>query len=124
MIDESKIVYRNYGLADIFPDGTIELNKHLNDYPKLKKALLMHEANHTNNQKFNRQDLMHDLTSLNQFSIFDMMKFMIRHPLSMVQILPVYWTKTGGWSYDEVSALYWGILSFVVIAGVSIGFLI
>ncbi len=123
-MNENKIIYRNYGIADRFPDGTIELNKHLNDYPKLKKSLLMHEARHTNNQKMNRTDLMNDLTSLNQLNMIEMVKFMVRHPFSIVQIFPIYWTKTGGWSYDEVSILYWGLLSVVIIIALSIGFLI
>ncbi len=123
-MDETKIVYRNYGIADRFEDGTIELNKHLNDYPNLKRALLMHESRHTDNQRMNRKDFMNDLTSLNQLNMFDMMKFMVRHPLSMIQILPIYWTKTGGWSYDEMSALYWGLLSVVVIIALFIGFVI
>ena len=121
-MDESKIVYRGYGIADSFPDGTIELNKHLNDYPNLKKSLLLHESRHTNNAKFNRKDLMHDMTSLSQFSMFEMTKFIVRHPFSMVQILPIYWTKTGGWSYDELASLYWGILTIAIIISLFIAF--
>jgi len=113
-IKESQIVYRGYGLADRFPDGTIELNKHLNDYPVLKKSILMHEARHTDNPKMNRRDFMNDLTSLNQYKIFELTKFMVRHPLSLIQILPIYKTKTAGWVYDEVASLYWGILTIVV----------
>lgn len=112
--NESQIVYRNYGLADRFPDGTIELNKHLNDYPELKKSILMHEARHTDNPKMNRKDLMNDLTSLNQYSMFALVKFMARHPLSIIQLLPIYKTKTAGWVYDEVATLYWAILVGVV----------
>ncbi len=123
-MDETKIVYRNYGIADRFPDGTIELNKHLQDYPSLKRSLLMHESRHTDNQKMNRTDFMNDLTSLNQLNMFDLMKFMVRHPLSMIQILPIYWTKTGGWAYDEMSVLYWGVLSAVVMIALFIGFVI
>lgn len=123
-MDETKIIYRSYGIADRFPDGTIELNKHLNDYPSLKKSLLMHESKHTDNQKMNRTDFMNDLTSLNQLNMTELIKFMVRHPFSIVQILPIYWTKTGGWSYDEISVLYWGLISVVIIIGLSIGFLI
>ena len=118
-MDETKIVYRNYGIADRFSDGTIELNKYLNDYPELKKSLLLHEAKHTNNQRFNRRDLLHDLTSLQQLSVFQMMKFMIRHPFSLIQVLPIYKTKTAGWVYDEVASLYWAVL--VIACSISLG---
>ncbi len=121
-MDESQIVWRGYGIADRFPDGTIEMNKHLKDYPDLKKSLLLHEAHHTNTKKMNRKDLLHDLTSLNQLSIGQLMKFMVRHPFSVIQILPIYKTKTAGWVYDEVASLYWGLLLAVVGIGLFLGF--
>lgn len=123
-VDESRIVYRGYGLADRFPDGTIELNKHLNDYPELKRSILLHEARHTNNEKFNRKDLRNDLTSISQYSMYALVKFMVRHPLSMIQILPLYWTKTGGWTYDEVATIYWAVLLGFISFGVFIAYLI
>lgn len=122
-MDESQIVWRNYGIADKFPDGTIEMNKHLKDYPKLKHSLLLHEAHHTNQKKMNRQDLMHDLTSLNQLKMGYLIKFMSRHPLSLVQLLPIYKTKTAGWVYDEVSSMWWGCLIVVIGIAVGIGYL-
>lgn len=123
-MSDLKIVYRNYGIADRFPNGIIEMNKHLDDYPNLKKSLLLHEASHTNKKEFNRKDFMHDLTSINQFSTFDMMRFMVRHPLSMVQVLPIYWTKTGGWVWDEVASIYWGILTITIISALVVGFVL
>lgn len=121
-MDESKIVWRNYGIADRLPDGTIEMNKHLKDYPELKTSLLLHEAQHTNRKKMNKKDFFHDLTSLNQLHIGQLIKFMCRHPLSIIQILPIYKTKTAGWAYDEVAIIFWtGILAVVGI-GAWIGF--
>lgn len=124
IIDESKIVYRGYGLADRFPDGTIELNKHLKDYPELKRSILLHEARHTNNEKFNRTDLRNDLTSINQYSMSALVKFMLRHPLSFIQVLPLYWTKTGGWTYDELAVIYWAVLLGFISFGFFIAYIV
>lgn len=120
-MDESRIVWRGYGIADRFPNGVIEMNKHLKKYPQLKSALLLHEAHHTNTKGLNKKDLLHDLTSLNQLKIGQLIKFMVRHPFSMVQILPIYKSKSAGWVYDEVASLYWAILIIVVGLGVGIG---
>lgn len=120
MVEKLKIIYRSYGIADRFPDGTIELNKHLNEWPKLKSSILQHEIKHTNNEKFNRKDLMHDLTVIDQFNQMDLIKFMMRHPLSLVQLLPLYYTKRRGWIFDQVAALLWGIGAIVIIGSIYI----
>ena len=61
MNQELKIVYRDYGIADRFPDGTIELNRNLDKYPELKRAIIQHEVKHTNNPRVNKKDLLHHL---------------------------------------------------------------
>lgn len=116
-----KIVYRNYGIADRFDDNTIEMNKHLKNYPEIHESLLRHEARHTNNKRFNRTDLVHDLTTPNQINTFSMMKFIVRHPLSLVQFAPVYWTKKRGWIIDYNLIIGWGVLSSIVFFGLWIG---
>ena len=121
MDEQLKIVYRGYGIADRFPDGIIEMNKHLKDYPKLHKALRQHEARHTNNTKFNREDLIHDLSTPNQIDTWSMMKFMVRHPFSLVQFLPVYWTKKRGWIIDFNLIIGWCVLSSIILLGLWIG---
>ncbi len=110
-----KIVYRGYGIADRFSDGTIELNKALDDYPKLKKSIIQHEIRHTSNQKINKKDFLHDLSTPDQVGTFQMFKFMARHPLSLVQFLPVYWTKKRGLIVDLNLIIIYSIL--IVIAG-------
>ena len=56
-----KIIYRNYGIADRFQDGTIELNENLDKYPRLKRAIIQHEIKHTINTRLNKKDFLHDL---------------------------------------------------------------
>ena len=43
MMKPLRIIKRGYGIADRYPDGTIEINKHLDDYPDLKMAIIQHE---------------------------------------------------------------------------------
>ncbi len=121
MDEQLKIVYRNYGIADRFPDGIIELNKHLKRWPDLHSSLIEHEARHTNNVKFNRKDLMHDLSTQNQINTFRMMKFIIRHPFSIVQFAPVYWTKNRGWIIDYNLIIAWSVLLGLIFLGLIIG---
>lgn len=115
------IIYRNFGIADAFPDGTVELNKHLENYPNLKKALIQHELRHTSEQRFNKKDLIHDLTTMNQIHQWEMVKFMVRHPLSLVQVLPAYYSKERGLVYDKNSIFIWSILLSIIGIGLWIG---
>ena len=101
MDEQLKIVYRNYGIADRFPD-CIELNKHLKKWPSLHKALIEHEARHTNRKGFTKEDLVHDLSTPNQLSTWKMMKFIMRHPFSLVQFVPVYWTRAGQREFSQM----------------------
>ncbi len=121
MDEQLKIVYRWYGIADRFPDGTMELNKHLKKWPNLHKSLIQHEARHTNNEKLNRKDLMHDLTTMDQINTWKMMKFIIRHPFSLVQFAPVYWTKKRGWIIDINLIIGWCVLLGLIFIGLLIG---
>ena len=121
MDEQLKIVYRNYGVADRFPDGVIELNKHLKKWPDLHKSLVQHEARHTNNIKFNRKDLVHDIGTPNQINTWRLTKFMIRHPFSFIQFMPIYWTKKRGLIIDYNLIVIWTIFSVVIFSGLLIG---
>ncbi len=121
MDEQLKIVYRNYGIADRFPDGIIELNKHLKKYPNLHKSLIQHEARHTNNHKINKKDFLHDLNTPNQINTWEMMKFMVRHPLSLIQFVPFYWTKKRGYIVDYNLVIIWICISVVVFIGLLLG---
>ncbi len=121
MNEQFKIIYRNYGIADRFDNNVIELNKHLKKYPDLHKSLIQHEARHTNNQRFNRKDLEHDLSTPNQIKTWKLTKFIIRHPLSLIQFVPVYWTKKRGLIVDYNLIAGWGVLLFIIFLGLGIG---
>ena len=121
MDEQLKIVYRNYGIADRFPNGIIELNKHLKKYPNLHKSLIQHEARHSNNERFNRKDLVHDIGTPNQINTWKMMKFMVRHPFSFMQFVPVYWTKKRGIIIDYNLILIWSGVCIIVFLGLLIG---
>lgn len=116
-----KIIYRSWGIADAFNDGTVELNKHLDDYPELKRALLQHEARHTNEPGFTKKDFYHDLTTIDQVKQWDMIKFMAKHPLSLIQLSPITYSKRRGLMYDINGLIIWGILGVITAAGIAIG---
>jgi len=120
---QRKIVYKDYGIADVLPDGTIELNKHLDDYPELKKALIQHELKHSSTPGFTRKDFYHDLTTMDQIKTWHLIKFMSRHPGSLVGLLPItYSFKKNRLSYDINSLIIWGCLTLIVVAAMIIGF--
>lgn len=118
------IIYRSYGIADRFSDGTIELNRALDDYPGLKQSILRHEIRHTNNNRFNKKDFIHDLSTPDQVSLGKMLKFMFKHPASLVQFLPLYKTKTRGWVMDINLIIIYSILALISGLVVWFGFLI
>ncbi len=118
------IIYRDYGIADKFDDGTIELNRHLNNYPKLKRALILHEIKHTTNSNLNKKDFLHDLSSQEKINTLDLMKFMIRHPLSLVQFLPIYYTKKRGLIKDKNLIIIYTFFLIIASIGVFFGLVI
>ncbi len=121
MGEQLKIVYRDYGIADRFPDNVIELNKHLKKWPSLHKALIEHEARHTNRKGFTKEDLLHDLSTPNQLSTWKMMKFIVRHPFSLVQFVPIYWTKKRGLIIDYNLIIIWCVICLITFLGLFFG---
>jgi len=84
------ISYVKWGLANRFSDG-IELSESLKKYPDLQGAILQHELGHHKSNTF-KQDLAHDLTPINKLSQIDLLIFMFKHPKTLTQFLPVYWS--------------------------------
>ena len=108
-----KLVYVEGGIANRFPDGTIEMNKHLKDYPKLHRAILDHELRHTD-KAFSKKDLINDFRP-SKISQKDMISFMIKYPKSLSQFLPFYWTKKHGFVYDiNLIIFYCLFVSFII----------
>ena len=93
---ETKIIYVDYGIANNFGEF-IEVNKNLKKYPHLLHPILKHELSHTN-KFFTLHDLKIDLVQ--NVNSWDMLKFMIKHPRSFSQLLPIYFDKKKGFIYD------------------------
>ena len=90
----TKIVYTKWHLANRFtnPD-VIELNEALQKYPKIHGAILQHELGHKNTNT-TKQDLIHDLSPMSKLSQKDLLIFMFKHPKTLTQFLPFYYSKT------------------------------
>lgn len=122
MKDERKIVYKDYGIADVLPDGTIELNKNLKNYPQLERSLIQHELKHSNTPGFTKQDFIHDLTTIDQFSLWQMFKFMCKNPSSWIVFFPIHYSfKQNRLSYDINALIIWACLIVVIILAVTVG---
>jgi hypothetical protein len=92
-----KIEYVKTGIGNNFGE-VIELNENLKKYPDLHDSILKHELKHTD-KGFTWYDLKHDITESNVDSL-DLLKFMIKHPRSFSQLLPIYFSKKHGFVYD------------------------
>lgn len=119
-----KIVYRNYGIADRFEDGVVELHRGLNDFPELKKSIIKHELRHTDQKGFTKKDFLHDLSTPDQINTITMLKFMIKNPSSLVQFLPIYWVKKRGWIADLNLIIIYSVLSAVIGLVIFLGFIL
>ena len=92
-----KIEYVSHSLGNNFGD-TIELNENLKDYPNLHDSILKHELEHSS-KLFTISDLKLDIIE-NRVNSLELLKFMLKHPKSFIQIIPFYWTKKHGFVYD------------------------
>jgi len=124
MEQELKIVYRDYGIADRFDDGTIELNRNLDKYPELKRAIIQHEIKHTNNPRFNKQDLLHDLSTQDQVRTWHMIQFIFKNPKAFMQFVPLYYTKERGWIKDNNLIVIWSFFLLISLVGIYFGIVI
>lgn len=88
-----KINEMDHGIAHVLVDekGRRELwvNKDLKKYPKLYKKILKHELKHMESDK--KIDFTHDLKNsfAPETNNLDMIRFMIKHPKSFSEILPI-----------------------------------
>ncbi len=114
-----RIKYVKWGLANNFGD-VIEINENLRHYPKLLQPILHHELSHTN-EVFTMKDLMLDVTATHNLNQRKLMKFMIKHPKSLTQLLPIYFSRTRGLVYDINSILSYVMYITFVLVGIVIG---
>lgn len=99
------IIAVSHGVANRFSD-CIEINKHLIKYPKLYYPILRHELEHSNSL-FSWEDFKHDVNSERKINQIQMLKFMLKHPKSFTQILPIYYTRKRGFIIDiNMSIVY------------------
>ena len=83
-----KIVYTKWGLANRFADR-IEINEALKEYPELHELVLQHELGHHDSNSFIK-DLSHDLKEKFRWDLF---KFVITHPRTLINYLPIWYYK-------------------------------
>lgn len=102
-----EIRYVDYAIANNF--GTyIELNQGLKMYPGLHDFILKHELAHTQREGFNKDDFLLDISST-EYSLKDMIKFMINNPSALWQFLPFY-KKKGIIFYDINMIIIWSLI--------------
>ena len=98
-----------WGIANRFDDGTIEINHHLKCYPRLYNPILRHEIGH-DDSVFSWNDLKHDLVPDNKLNQWELIKFMMHHPKSLTQLLPIYYSKERGFNLDINMSILWFLL--------------
>lgn len=99
------IIAVNHGVANRFQD-CIEVNKHLEKYPKLYFPIIKHELEHTDSF-FSVKDFKHDINSENKVSQIQLLKFMFKYPKSFTQVLPFYYTPRRRLVFDiNLSIVY------------------
>ncbi len=116
-----KIVYTKWNLANRFDDH-IELNEALIKNPKLRKQILKHENAHSD-EKFTFKDIKIDLANNDGINQRDLIKFMIKHPKTLTQMFPVYWS---GYHrkviYDINLLIIYGVFIVLISGGLFAGF--
>lgn len=111
------IKYVTRGLANHF-GGHIELHQDLIHYPKLQRAILNHEAKHTEHS-WSIKDLFHDLKDDSLRGHRGVLwRFVLRRPSTWYQFLPLY-KREGEWVLD-VSLL----IGYLGLGGVFLGLII
>ena len=107
------IVKINYAIA--FRIGNIVyLNKNLDKYPELKKAIINHESEHTDG--FGLSDIMTDLKGKHLGKVKKQYyKFLFTEKRAWHQLIPILKVE-GKWSLDFVTLLLW--ILFLITFGV------
>jgi len=91
------------------------LNEALKENQRLHDAILDHELGHKDTNTF-KQDMAHDLTPVNSLRQKDVFLFMLKHPRTLTQFFPIYWSsKRKQLVYD---------LNMLLILGGMVGFII
>ncbi len=107
-----EIIEVSHSVANRYP-GYIEMNKNLKKYPKLYKAILEHELSHTN-KSWSLKDFKLDFVSKTKVNFFTLMKFMLSHPASFLQLSPILYSKKKGLIID-INLLIMYLIMFLVV---------
>lgn len=114
-----KIIEVNHSIANRF-DNYIEINKHLRDYPNLLEPILKHELQHTD-KAWSVKDFKLDFLSNNEVNQLDLLKFMIKHPSSFVQISPILYSRKKGFIVDINLLIMYLIFGVLIISTIYVG---
>lgn len=121
--DKEKIVYTEWGLANVFKDGTIELHKDLQNpkWKKLREKILHHERDHDFNKGF-----IHNLyvDVFNFVGAYGLLQFMLKRPKTWIQMLPIYWTNSRGIVYDKNLMFFYTLIIGLIFILIKLGGLI
>ncbi len=93
-----RIEYVEHSIANNF-GSHIEVNKYLKDYPELLEPILKHELEHSE-KAWSLHDLKLDLFSNTHIDYWQLFKFMLKHPKSFYQLLPIMYYPKKGFSID------------------------
>lgn len=106
-----KIIKVNKGIANRYPNYTIEINNKLysQEYKPLLSQILKHETEHTD-KGWSYKDLLHDL----KFNPKGYWKFVFTTPNSWWQFAPIYKSSFGKWFFDNTLLLTYGILAISI----------
>jgi len=107
-----QIIYTEWGLGCVLGD-IIELNEYLVQYPSVKAKVLGHELQHATG-KYTQKDLSHDHDTPIDFQV---LKFMIKHPKTLIQLLPIYRVR-GIWRINWYALVGW--LAIIIIWGLAV----
>jgi predicted SprT family Zn-dependent metalloprotease len=110
MKKQQRIVYSEYGLANVYSDK-IELNKSLKlkKYKVLRDYIIKHELEH----KINSFDLMHEF-KIDWKIMPKLIYFVIIHPSTYLDFLPVQ-RKNKYWIIDSNMCLLYLILISIIV---------
>lgn len=84
-----RVKYSEWGLANRFGD-TILLNENLKYYPRLREILIDHELTHERNPLKNIKIDIDSVKNIGFLEAFMRIKFMLKHPKSLIQMSPVW----------------------------------
>lgn len=100
--------------------NTIYLNRNLEKYPELRKAIIKHEKAHTNNKNYTLSDVWIDLNGKYLKKVKKQYyKFLFTEKRAWYQFLPVLKVH-GKWLIDFIMLFFWIIIIMLFIGIINI----